>query len=47
MAIKDYSDAFEVLKANKPIDEAGEVEKIRRDVVVLTDLVDGLKLVGE
>lgn len=47
VAIKDYSDAFEVPKASKPIDEAGEVEKIRRDVVVLTDLVDGLKLVGE
>ena len=47
VAIKDSSDSFRVPKASKPIEEGTEMGKVREDLKVLTDLVDGLKLVGE
>lgn len=44
IAIDNRKDSFEPPRANKPIDEAREIEKITKDIHLITSFVDDLRL---
>ncbi len=44
VGINDGKDSFEPPKCSKPIDEKAELEKISKDIQVITDFIDKLNL---
>lgn len=44
IALNNHSDSFEIPSPSRPLDEKTELEKVQKDILVITNFVDALKL---
>ena len=44
IAVNNFQNSFEAASIRKEIDEKAEIEKVKKDIKLITDIVDSLKL---